>query len=184
MADENVAGENKAIEPAADEEVKRKRSGADSEKQAATISLTGRLAGIDFGTQRVGIAVTDIEQTIASPFEIYSRRSKKLDAQFFREFVREEQVAGFVVGLPVHMSGDESAKSVEARAFGKWLAELTDLPVVWIDERYSTAVAREMLSASTLSGKKRKAMLDKLAAQVILTTWLESRTGEVESLDG
>ena len=134
----------------------------------------GRLAGIDFGTVRIGIAICDSLQIISSPHETYNRRNLDLDAKYFLALVADEKVAGFVVGLPVHMSGDESQKSREAVAFGKWLFELTSLPVDWIDERYTSAAARQMLAGSGLSGKKRKERLDKLAAQVILSTYLES----------
>lgn len=144
----------------------------------------GRLAGIDFGTVRVGVAISDPSQTIASPLETYQRRTTDLDASYFQNLVAREQIVGFVVGLPVHMSGDASQKSKEAVAFGKWLAESTGLPVDWIDERYTTAMAREMLSQSNLSGKKRKAQLDKLAAQILLATYLESGPqAEAASID-
>lgn len=134
----------------------------------------GRLAGIDYGTVRVGVAITDEGQRIASPLEVYTRRSEKLDRQYFRDLVSLERVAGFVVGLPVHLSGDASEKSREAVKFGKWLWETTSVPVTWFDERFTTALAREMLNQSNLSGKKRKAFLDKMAAQILLSTYLES----------
>ena len=134
----------------------------------------GRLLGIDYGTVRVGIAISDPSQTIASPLETYNRRNTKLDANYFIDLVKLEKIVGLVVGLPVHMSGDESEKSREAVKFGKWLQQLTERPVIWVDERYTTSMAREMLSHSPLSGKKRKAQLDKLAAQILLATYLES----------
>ena len=133
----------------------------------------GRLGGIDFGTVRVGIAISDPGQTIATPLEVLNRRSEELDRQYFLKLVQVEQLVGFVVGLPVHMSGDASAKSKQAIEFGTWLSEVTSLPVDYIDERYTTAAAREMLNKTALSGKKRKAMLDKLAAQIILTGYLD-----------
>ncbi|MGY8747815.1 MAG: Holliday junction resolvase RuvX [Pirellulales bacterium] len=134
----------------------------------------GRLLGIDYGTVRVGVAISDPSQTIASPLETYTRRNNKLDADYFVDLTRHEKIVGLVVGLPVHMSGDESEKSREAVKFGQWLNESTDRPVIWVDERYTTSMAREMLSQSPLSGKKRKAQLDKLAAQILLATFLES----------
>lgn len=134
----------------------------------------GRLAGIDFGTVRVGIAISDPSQTIASPLVTYNRRTVELDAKYFQRLVKEEQIVGFVVGLPVHMSGDASQKSREAIEFGTWLQSNTDLPVNWIDERFTTAMAREMLNHTNLSGKKKKAQLDKLAAQILLAAYLES----------
>ena len=135
---------------------------------------TGRLLGIDFGTVRVGIAICDEGRSIASPYEVYNRRNERLDQEYFAKLVDETGAVGFVVGLPLHMSGDESQKSAEAREYGIWLSNITSLPVDWIDERYSTAMAREMLNASNLSGKQRKARLDKIAAQAILMSYLES----------
>lgn len=144
-----------------------------------SLPTSGRLAGIDFGTVRIGIAISDAGQSLASPLETYVRRNEKLDAQYFVKLVATEKITGFVIGLPVHMSGDESEKSAEAREFGSWLVEQTEVPVDWIDERYTTAFARDVLSKSGLSGKKRKAMLDKIAAQAILSTYLESdRAGD------
>ena len=111
--------------------------------------------------------------------ETYARRNEKLDAEYFAKLVADEKIVGFVVGLPVHMSGDESEKSGQAREFGEWLVAATGVVVDWIDERYTTAFAREVLSKSGLSGKKRKAMLDKIAAQAILSAYLESdRSGD------
>ena len=122
----------------------------------------------------IGVALSDPGQSIASPYEIYNRGSESKDANYFKQLVSEEQVVGFVVGLPVHMSGDESQKSVEARAFGAWLTRTTGLPVDWMDERFSTAMAREVLSQSILSPKRKKARLDKIAAQILLSAYLES----------
>jgi putative Holliday junction resolvase len=145
----------------------------------------GRLAGIDFGTVRIGVAISDPGQTIASPLETYNRRTIELDAKYSQRLAKDEQIVGFVIGLPVHMSGDASQKSREAVEFGKWLGANTDLPVDWIDERYTTSMAREMLNHSNLSGKKRKAQLDKLAAQIILATYLESGPeSNTSSIDG
>ena len=146
----------------------------------------GRLAGIDYGTVRIGIAVSDARQTLASPYENYTRRSPQADAEYFRRLVREEQIAEFVVGLPVHLSGRESQKSIEARAFGRWLAEQTGLPVAYFDERFTSSEAEQFLGAAELTKKQRQARLDKLAAQIMLTGYLESRArgaGEPQALD-
>ena len=116
----------------------------DSSKSA--IPPAGRLAGIDFGTVRIGVAISDPGRTIASPLEIYTRRSPQKDAVYFRELVELERIVGFVIGLPVHMSGDESEKSKQARDFGAWLHHETKVPITFFDERYTTAFAREILS--------------------------------------
>ena len=133
----------------------------------------GRLLGIDFGTVRLGLAVCDPERRIASPLATYTRRTTQLDAQYLQQLVADEQIVGIVLGLPIHNRGAESQKSLEARAFARWLAATLHLPIVFFDERYSTARAHELLG-NELSSRQRKAKLDKLAAQVILASFLES----------
>lgn len=147
------------------------------------IPSSGRVCGVDYGTVRIGIAISDPGQSIASPLETYNRRTQALDAQYFQQLAKAEELVGFVVGLPVHMSGDASEKSVEAVKFGAWVFEQTEIPVAWVDERYSTAMAREMLGQSNMSGKKRKSMLDKLAAQILLAAYLESENQSAAALD-
>ena len=133
-----------------------------------------RIAGIDFGTVRIGVAMADAEVGIASPYENYHRRGEALDAEYLRRLSAEERVDRFVVGLPVHASGGESAKSREARAFGVWLHETTGVPVEYFDERYTSAEAEALLLEAGLTKKRRKARLDQLAAQIMLTAYLES----------
>jgi putative Holliday junction resolvase len=138
----------------------------------------GRLAGIDFGTVRIGIAITDPGQVLASPYENYNRRTPEKDAAYFRQLAEQEKVVTFVVGLPVHMSGDSSRMSEAAVEFGEWLQETTGVPVIWFDERYTSSLAKERLRAGNLTAKKKKKRLDMLAAQVLLASFLESdRTG-------
>jgi putative Holliday junction resolvase len=143
-------------------------------------TVPGRIVGIDYGTVRIGLAMTDPERRLASPLEIYSRRTKALDADYFRRLAKEERVTLWVVGLPVHLDGRESQKSQQARRFGQWLAEMTSLPVEYFDERFTTAQAEEMLQAAALTSKRRKQRLDKLAAQIMLTGYLESCAGNRE----
>jgi putative holliday junction resolvase len=139
---------------------------------------TGRLAAIDYGSVRIGVAITDQEQRLASPLENYTRRGQEADARWLKELAASERIVGFVVGLPVHMSGKESQKSREARQFGQWLGELTNLPVRYFDERYTSAQAEALLMDAELTKKRRKERLDKLAAQILLATYIESSRGE------
>lgn len=135
---------------------------------------TGRLAGIDYGSKRIGVAVTDPEQRLASPLEIYARRGAASDAQWLKRLVDRERIVGFVVGLPVYGSGQESRKSGEARRFGQWLSEQSKLPVSFFDERYTTVHAEALLLGADMTRKRRKERLDKLAAQILLAAYLES----------
>jgi putative Holliday junction resolvase len=133
-----------------------------------------RIAGIDFGTVRIGIALADTDVGIAGAFENYNRRTPALDAEYFTALAREEHIGRFVVGLPVHLHGGESQKSAEARTFGDWLTQLTGVPVEYFDERFTSSEAEQLLSAASLTKKQRKARLDQLAAQIMLTAYLES----------
>ncbi|MDP6442981.1 MAG: Holliday junction resolvase RuvX [Pirellulaceae bacterium] len=143
------------------------------------LPASGRLAGVDHGAVRIGVSICDVQQTMASPYENYARRSESQDADYFRQLVRDERVVGFVVGLPLHSSGDESQQSAAARKFGEWLERLTETPVHFYDERFSSAAADDYLLDANLSSKQRKKRRDMLAAQVILASFLESdRTGE------
>jgi putative Holliday junction resolvase len=134
----------------------------------------GRVAAIDYGTVRIGIAISDPQRRIASPYENYARSGEQADARRFARLAKEEQVSLFVVGLPVHLDGRESQKSAEARGFGKWLHEQTGVPVEYFDERFTSAHAEQLLLDANLSRKRRKERLDKLAAQILLTAFLEA----------
>jgi putative Holliday junction resolvase len=136
----------------------------------------GRLLGIDYGAKRIGVAVTDPERRLASPLENYTRRGEGADLAWLRKLVAEERVAGFVVGLPVFASGDESPSSVEARRYGAWLHEATGLPVAFFDERYTSALADEYLGGARLTKAQKKARRDMLAAQILLSAFLESKS--------
>lgn len=142
-------------------------------EQVVSIPVRGRVAGIDFGTVRLGIAVCDAGRMLSSPLENYTRRSAAADAQRMRRLVSEEALVGFVVGLPLHDSGEESQKSREARRFGAWLMQVTGLPVAYQDERYTTAAADHYLELGQLTAKQRRERRDMLAAQLILSGYLE-----------
>jgi putative Holliday junction resolvase len=133
-----------------------------------------KLLGIDYGTVRVGLAVTDPERKFAFPLTTYQRRSRDEDAAFFRDLVEREEVGGLVVGLPVHTDGREGQKAAEARAFGKWLAETTGLPVGYFDERFTTAQAESALWSAGLTHRQRKERRDRVAAQILLQTYLDA----------
>ncbi len=137
-----------------------------------TLPVTGRLAGIDYGTVRVGIAISNAGQSIASPFDTLVRRSPAQDSAYFKKLVADEEIVGFVVGLPVHLDGGESQKSCEARAFARWLGMVTGRPVVLVDERFTTHEAEQRLREAGLRASQRKPQRDKLAAQILLEGFL------------
>ncbi|EDL60688.1 Holliday junction resolvase RuvX [Gimesia maris] len=140
----------------------------------AEFPAEGRLLGLDYGTKRVGIAISTFEQNIASPLDNYNRQSLPQDQKHLLSIITEYRCKGLVVGLPVHMSGDEGQKAKEARQFGNWVSQFAEIPVRYWDERYSSATAEEILVNLNMSRNKRKAYLDKLAAQIILQSFLDS----------
>lgn len=133
-----------------------------------------RLLGIDHGKARVGLAVSDPNRKIAFPLEVRARLSMELDAVFFRELCEREEIGGLVVGLPIHLSGQEGPAAIEARAYGKWLSGQTALPVVYYDERFSTVQAESALWDAGLTHKRRKQRRDKVAAQILLQAYLDA----------
>jgi putative holliday junction resolvase len=135
---------------------------------------SGRVAGVDFGDVRIGIAICNPERTIVSPLENYTRCGQEQDAEMFRRLVADEGLVLFVVGLPIRLDGGESKKSLEARQFGRWLAEATGVQVKFFDERFTSHEAEQLMLSSGMTRKRRKNRRDMLAAQIMLTGFLES----------
>lgn len=145
------------------------------------MATSGRILALDFGTRRIGAALSDPDRRMAFPLEQYDRRTPERDAPHYRELVREERVSQIVVGLPLHTRGTESDLSALARAFGAWLGEATGLPVVFFDERYTTVMADELLSHRKLSRAQRAARRDAMAALVLLQAYLDAGCPETEA---
>lgn len=137
-------------------------------------SSPGRVAGIDYGTVRIGVAVSDPDRILASPYENYVRKSVGRDAEYFKRLVQEERITQFVVGLPLHLSGDLSEKAKEALEFGRWLTEQTGVQVDFFDERYTSVEAERILRSAKLTDKKRRERRDMLAAQILLSAYIDS----------
>lgn len=133
----------------------------------------GMILGIDYGTKRVGVAVSDREQRYSSPLYNHQRQGLQGDARFFKKVVAEFRPVGFVVGLPLHMNGSESQKSSEARQFADWLSQITGLPHTFQDERLTSYQAESLLMTTDFTKKQRKERMDKLAAQILLQAWLD-----------
>jgi putative Holliday junction resolvase len=129
---------------------------------------------VDYGTVRIGLAVSDPERKFAFPLTTYSRQGRKTDAAYFQELVKEQSVTQILIGLPIHLSGQEGQKAAEARAFGQWLSEVTGLPTVYWDERFTTVEAEGYLLAAGLTNKRRKERRDRVAAQILLQSYLEA----------
>lgn len=148
----------------------------------------GRIAAVDYGSVRLGVAISDPDQRLVSPLENYTRRGTDADRRFFQQLVAEERIVRFVVGLPVHLDGRESQKSMESKAFGQWLSDCTGVPVVFFDERFTTFEADELMRQANLTSRQRKNRRDMLAAYQLLTAYLEAgapnHSPDPQGLDG
>jgi putative pre-16S rRNA nuclease len=133
-----------------------------------------RILGLDFGTKRVGAALSDPARSMAFPLEVHELRSRERDARHYRDLVREHDVERIVIGLPLHTSGREGDLAALVREFGDWLANVTGLAVVYFDERYTTVEAELRLADTGLKRRKRKPLRDKLAAQIMLQSYLDA----------
>ncbi len=144
----------------------------------------GRTMGIDYGRRRIGVAVSDATDMLATPLTTLTRRSgKRPPVARLLEIASRRRVHLVVVGLPLDPEGRESDWTAEVRSFGERLAERGGLSVAFQDERYSSAEAEARIRSAGLPRKKRedKARIDAGAAAVILQDWLDaqrSRTPE------
>lgn len=127
-----------------------------------------RLIGIDPGTKTLGLALSDVLITIASPLETIRRTKFTADAARLLALIAEHGVGGLVLGLPVNLDGSEGPRAQAARAFARNMNKLTDIPILLWDERLTTAAAERMLIDADASRKRRAEVIDKLAATLIL----------------
>jgi putative Holliday junction resolvase len=127
-----------------------------------------RLLGLDLGTKTIGLALSDVELTIATPLETIRRVKFTKDVEAMLNIAARLGVGGLIVGLPLNMDGSEGPRAQSTRAFVRNLVPLTELPIALVDERMSTlAVTRTLLEADA-SRAKRAAVVDKMAAAYIL----------------
>ena len=127
-----------------------------------------RLIGIDLGTKTIGVAVSDVERRIASPLETIQRVKFGQDAERLLSLCRKQEAAAIVVGLPLNMDGSEGPRAQATRAFVRNLSKLTELPLVYWDERLSTAAVTRSLIEQDASRAKRAEVVDRMAAAYIL----------------
>ena len=137
--------------------------------------------GLDVGEKRIGIALSDPFGTFAQPHATLPRGREAADLAKLAEVVHQHEVTSLVVGLPLHMSGEESAMAAKIRTFADRLGETVGLPVTYWDERLTTLEAERTLIAGGVRRKKRKQVVDQVAAVLILQGYLDSVRGEVVS---
>lgn len=133
-----------------------------------------RIMALDLGTKTIGVATSDRTRQIATPVDTIARRKFTQDAARILELAGRENIGVIVLGLPVNMDGSEGPRAQSTRAFARNLSRLTPLPVVFWDERLSTAAVERMLIEADASRSRRDEVIDKLAAAWILQAALDS----------
>jgi putative Holliday junction resolvase len=135
----------------------------------------GRILGLDYGSHRIGTAVSDPLGITAQPLVAIARQGENRDIEAIGALVREYSVRTVLIGLPLHLSGDEGTQAKQARQFGKRIAERLGIPVETWDERMTTAQAERHLIESGVRRKKRKEIRDSLSAVILLQSALDYR---------
>ncbi|MCL2389670.1 MAG: Holliday junction resolvase RuvX [Elusimicrobia bacterium] len=136
-----------------------------------------RVLALDYGKKRIGLALSDLLQITASPFDVIERESFKKDALKILEIAKANEVGTVVIGLPINMDGTESEMSEFVKSFIAELQNIAgDIEIKTIDERLTTAQAERMLTEEfDISRSKRKGVRDKIAASIILQVYLDSK---------
>ncbi|CAO4192182.1 Putative pre-16S rRNA nuclease [Methylorubrum extorquens] len=147
-----------------------------------------RLIGLDLGTKTIGIALSDVGRQIASPLETIRRVKFTPDVARIVSLCATHAVGGLVIGLPLNMDGSEGPRAQSSRSFARNLKPILPLPVLFFDERLSTAAVTRTLIEADASRARRGELVDKLAAAYILQSCLDVMggmfSGAAEEADG
>jgi len=135
----------------------------------------GRVLGLDVGSRRIGVAVSDPLGITAQGLETLQRRNKRSDMAALEQVIRQYEITEIVIGLPLRMSGTEGAQAEKMQAFAGELRRHFRLPVHLWDERLTSAEANRLLRETELSIAKRAQAVDRMAAVLILQGWMEQR---------
>lgn len=135
---------------------------------AASLPAFGAIVGLDYGEKTIGVAISDLRRQVATPTEIIRRVKFTEDAAKLMQIVAAREIRGFVLGLPLNMDGSSGPRVQSTQAFARNLARLTELPITFWDERLSTVAAERALLEADASRKRRKEVIDAVAAGYIL----------------
>jgi putative Holliday junction resolvase len=134
----------------------------------------GPLLGVDPGTRRIGVAVSDAGGTIALPLEVVERKGNGAWLRRIAEVAAERGVVGVVVGLPVRMDGSEGPEAAEARRLARQLEQRLGVPAVLVDERFTSVAANRVMASADVDSRRRRPLVDKVAAALLLQSHLDA----------
>jgi putative Holliday junction resolvase len=140
---------------------------------AASLPQGRAIAGLDLGDKTIGVAISDLRRQVATPVLIIRREKFTADAARLLDLLTARQVAGIVLGLPLNMDGSAGPRVQSTQAFAHNLEKLTALPITYWDERLSTVAAERALLEADASRKRRKEVIDQVAAGYILQGFLD-----------
>lgn len=135
-----------------------------------------RIMCLDYGDVRIGIAFSDLLQTIASPYDTYTRKSLPQDLTYFANLCKDREVEKIVIGLAYNMDGTEGERVTLTKQFGTQLQNACGLPVEYVDERLTSVEAEEVLAEAGVKAINRKGLIDKIAASLILQNYLNTKS--------
>lgn len=135
----------------------------------------GVIVGLDVGRRRIGVAASDELGLTAQPVKVLTRTSREKDLDAVADLCRELEAQEVVVGMPYRLDGTMGPQAERVAAFARRLQERLDIPVITWDERLSTAAARQVLLEADASRRRRRQVIDKMAAAVILQGFLDHR---------
>ncbi len=143
---------------------------------AVELPGSGAIAGLDLGTKTIGVALSDLRRSVATPVMVIRREKFTQDAAQLLALLTGREARGIVLGLPLNMDGSEGPRAQSTRAFARNLEKLTPLPITFWDERLSTVAAERALLEADASRKRRKEVIDAVAAGYILQGALDRLT--------
>lgn len=133
-----------------------------------------RKMGIDYGDKRIGIAFSDLLCVISSAYDVIKNDDEQKSLKILADLAKVKEVDEIIIGLPLNMQGEENERTKVTREFGEELSKLTGLVVKYEDERLSSVEADEILADAGYSWEERKKLIDKVAAEVILQSYLDN----------
>ncbi len=136
-----------------------------------------RILGLDVGSKRIGLAISDQLGITAQGLETLHRQNKRSDFAQLEQVIRQQRVAEIVIGLPLRMSGAEGIQAEKMQAFAEEIRRRFRLPVHLWDERLSSAQANRLLRETDMSIRRRGEVVDQMAAVLILQSWMDARSG-------
>ena len=134
-----------------------------------------KIMAVDYGDARTGLAVCDRTEFLASPIGTIEEKNAQILAMKVAHMAEQYEVGEIIVGLPVNMNGSKGPRAEKCQAFAEMLNQLTEIPVNMWDERSTTVTAHQILNETNVRGKNRKAVIDTVAATVILEGYLDYR---------